>query len=105
MEKKRKEKLISVTFIPHGGLKTAVTVTLESPDKRRPLNDRSPSGRHADIRKHKYTGHGTITHDWSHRMAAFAPRGNEETLTTPVITGARLLSQTPGHESDGAAQR
>lgn len=42
-KKKRKEKLISVTFIPHGGLKTAVTVTLESPDKRRPLNNQSPS--------------------------------------------------------------
>lgn len=74
-KKKKKEKLISVTFIPHGGLKTLVTVTLESPDKRRALNGQSPSRRPADIRKHKYAGHGTITHNWSHRMAAFALKG------------------------------
>lgn len=69
-----KESVISVT-ISHGGQKTVVTVTLESPDKRRPLYGQTPSRRHADNREYKHSGHGTITHIRSYQMAALAQKG------------------------------
>lgn len=71
----KKGKIDFSDIYPHGGQKTVVTVTLESPDKRRPLYDQSPSRQHANNSKYKYTGHGTIIHIWSYQMAPFALKG------------------------------